>query len=389
MKFTHEEQLILAAFKLNPDLGSINRLNSALENVKDWSSFSKIAIERGLAPLLHKQVHKLSNAHLIPPSVKELLKQTYFRTLSRSMLMYAHFDELCKLFKDEGLNFIPLKGVYLSKNLYKDVALRQFSDMDLLFKPVDGPRALLVLDKIGYKATEDHQSVLIQSFTEIIHYMPMVKQEVSVEVHIKLHSRNTSYFLDPVKVWEKAEQYESNGFVLNRMAYNDLLIHVALHLDKHFQKSSLQFTCYLDLVNLVENKPLDFSWDNFEARCDEYNCKNEVFLHLILAERYLYLNLEPDLIAKYSYLLNPKMDKLFVNHFRGKSVKSGSVDSHLNNLSQLNFAQQIKYLVEVVFPNPEFMYSTYKIKRKYLLPLYYPYRHWIGLKGFVNAKFNS
>lgn len=382
------EQLMLSAIRLYPNLQQTDKTNQLILNVKDWKIFQEQIMQRGMGPLFYKKLDSLSNKDHIPPQIRESLKQNYFRTLSRSMLLYAHFKEIASRFEKEGLAFIPLKGVFLSDTLYKDIALRQFSDMDLLVHPEDGPKALLVLNDIGFRAAVDLQSELIKSFVEVIHYMPMIRKDVSVEIHIKLHTRKAEYFVDPEKIWAKSVPEMFQGQKINRMHPYDMLIHLCVHLDKHFLYSTLQFTCYNDVVNWTEHIQSELNWNDFIDRCKEFKAEEAVFRHLIIAREYYDLKLPENIYSKYKYLLDKKCRKLFVYHLRGKKVLTSAVDTHLGNMNQIDNLSKIKYFFDVVFPKAGFMIGTYKIRHRWMVPFYYPYRHWIGLRGLIKSILN-
>ena len=85
---------------------------------------------------------------------------------------------------------VVLKGIYLSEWLYGDIALRQFSDMDLFVKKeIRDAECLDILKNLGFKPSDGAVTEFISSQSEIVHYAPMVLNDVSVEVHIKLHRR--------------------------------------------------------------------------------------------------------------------------------------------------------------------------------------------------------
>jgi len=88
---------------------------------------------------------------MIPPAGQNQLKQAYFQTLSRSMLMYQTFAEAGQALHQAGIKYVVLKGAWLSEFLYQDTGLRQFSDIDMLIAPEDATMAIETLESIGFQ----------------------------------------------------------------------------------------------------------------------------------------------------------------------------------------------------------------------------------------------
>jgi hypothetical protein len=390
MTLTPEEKIILASVKIHPDQADIDIINKEIPDVTNWEYFAKTITERGIAPLFHIKVALLSNAGLIPDFVIDKVRKVYFKTMSRGMLLYAHFKEIATAFEKENIPMIPMKGVYLAEKMYHDIALRQFSDMDLLVSPENGEKCLQILKKIGYKSTLIAQTEFVQSLSEIVHYPPMVKNEISVEIHIKLHRNHPEYFLDPVKIFEHAQTDILNNCKVLKMDKYDMLIHLCLHLDKHFVGGSLQFTCYNDIVNYLNTYITEFDWNEMEKRVSLYQATNQVYLHLMISNKYFHLHLPDDVVTKFNHLLTDKSLKLFVNHLNGKSVSQSFVPAHLEYIGKTEgLKNKWKYFKDVTFPSKKFIRSKYKLKDNNQIYWYYFLRLLTGLKGLLNMIFRK
>lgn len=120
-----EDQLILAVVKLHTSSDELANINALVAQVEDWDYLITTIIARGLGPLLYKKLPLLPNSALIPLEVSAKLQQVYYKTFSRSMVLYEHFRNLGTAFNSQGIDVIALKGVYLSEWLYQDIGLRQ------------------------------------------------------------------------------------------------------------------------------------------------------------------------------------------------------------------------------------------------------------------------
>jgi len=382
-----EEQFILLAADIKPDQTILNRLDELIPTIRDWEVFTKMAIDRAAAPLIVDKLFKLSNAGLFPEKVLRNLKQASLRTLTRNMLLTEHFRQVIRALTEAGVPVIALKGSMLSEWLYGNINLRQFSDLDLLVPQEKGLDAVAILDKMGYVQDNLIMSEFINENTFIVHYKPMIKNGVSVEIHIRIHSETEPYQVDLQDMWQHAVPLKLHGVEALGFSPEDLLMHLCIHLDKHFIVGQFQFTCLYDIVNMLNHKGELLNWDLFEKKCIQANAVSVTYKYLLLVQKYLNGNLPSTVASKYVLLLEPKDERIFLGILRGKGVHLVT-SSFLKSMGHFdNYGKQLRYIVEVFFPSVDFMMKRYRLKSKGQLLIYYPYRHlrafkdvWITIK---------
>jgi len=377
-----EDKLILSCVKIKPSPAELDQLNQLIPLVEDWDYLAKTIIDRGIAPLLYIKLSLLANSHLIPKPITAKLQQSYYITLSRSTILYEHFKLLAGQFLANGIELIALKGIYLSEWLYQDIGLRQMSDIDLLVKPEDGEKALEVLAGMGYQSNGEDESDSDVKYGEVVHYTPLVLNGVAIEVHIKLHQDNEKYRVLVAKLWENATPVTVNNIkVLTLNAY-DLLIHTCIHLDKHFQQGHVQFTCFSDVTNLLEQNSDTFDWVELENTCKLYNCDKEVFKYILLVNKYMQATVPAAIISKYTNTLTIKEEELFLKYLSGFIGFTTGMHRHFGNFQHItSFQDKVRYFFRIIFPTKKFMLTKFQLKNPGLVYFYYPYRYFIGLKG--------
>lgn len=382
LRLQPDDELILLASDILPDKMILDRMDALIPKIRDWEAFSKIAINRASAPLMVDKLGRLTNVSQIPENVIRNLKQASLRTLTRNMLLTEHFRQVVQVFGEAGIPIIALKGVLLSEWLYGNINLRQFSDIDLLVPQDQGLEAVEILRKMGYDSNNLHLSEFIQQCTSIVHYKPMVKNGVSIEIHIRLHSENETYQVDLHRMWNQAVALPLHGVKAFSLCPEDLLMHLCFHLDKHFNSGLYQYTCFYDLVNMLNHKSDLLNWDVFEERCDEANTVQVTYKYLLLVHKYMNGRLPSSIVEKYGFLMKRKDERLFLSVLRGHGVRyyTSGVRKTLKNVSGLG--KKCRYLFDLFYPSTEFMMQRYRLKHTYQLWLYYPYRH---LKGFKSA----
>ncbi|MDD4993950.1 MAG: nucleotidyltransferase family protein [Paludibacter sp.] len=393
MKLTSEDLLILSSIKINPTIIEIEKINTLISKVNNWDYFTTTIIDRGIGPLFYKKIPLLSNRNLIPQSVYVNLQQAYFKTFTRGVVLYEHFRVLGEALSLQEIPIIVLKGIYLSEWLYQDIGLRQFSDIDLLVNEKDGLTILSLLRDLGYSpvSTESNISQFVESQSEIVHYSPMVQNGVSIEIHIRLHQSAEKYNLNIDELWKNAISVKINNIHVLALNTTDLLIHLCVHLDKHFRTGHVQFTCFNDIVNVLENCSTKIDWNVLIEISKKYNCEKNVFLYILLVNRFMNAKVPNHIVQNYSILLKKNDIQLFYKYLNGyKSiVYANQIPAHTFNIKKLpKLSQKQKYIFDIIFPSKDFMLQKYHIKNSSLFLFYYPYRYWIGVKGIFKLILN-
>jgi len=381
-----EDKLILSSIKINPSISELEQIDNLILEAKDWDYLIKTVIDRGIAPLLFKKLPSLKNRSLIPDIVQAKLQQTYYITISRGTLLLNYFQHIAKAFSNQGIPVVVLKGVYLSENLYHDIGLRQFSDIDLLVHEEDGERCLDILRNLGYRAVSALKlSEFVNSQFDTVHYTPMVLNGVSIEIHIKLHRKGEKYNLLTSELWKNAVAVTVNKCNVLALEINDLLIHLCVHLDKHFQVGKVQFTCLSDITNVLNENEAGFDWGTFTASSQLYQSEEVVFKYIVLVNKYMNAPVPTDVIDKYNYLLTEDIEQLFFKYIKGLVVPGNvSLSAHFYYLKEVTtFSNKVRYLLDVLLPSKDFMIERYKIKYSSLVIFYYPLRWSEGIKGVV------
>jgi len=399
MKLQPEDRIILLSVKIELNAIELEEINSLIPLIKDWDYLVKTIIDRGIGPLLFKKLPLLSNSSQIPENVKTKLQQSYYKTFIRSAYLYEHFKKVAEAFLEHNIPVIALKGVYLSECLYQDIGLRQFSDIDLLVKEENGLTCLSILEALGIKPFDSNVTDFIGTKSEVVHYNPMVLNDVSVEIHIKLHRKNKSYHIKVDKFLNDAVPVTINEQHVKTLSLNDLLIYLCVHLDKHFTGGNVQFTSFNDITNLLSKYENEIDWVVFTHRCKENECEMLVYKYLILINKYFNAPLPNDIIQKYLYLLKESDDEMFYKYLHGVVLPKYFVTGHLENISQIHsFPEKVRYLFELIFPPRAFMIPKYGLDPQLLMGkssplgvrgkfwwLWYPYRWWIGVKGVIRV----
>lgn len=387
MNLSSTDQLIFLSAKLRLSSTDSEQLRQILPEIESWDTTVKRLIAAGVGPLFLHKLSQIDTAHSVPKTALNILQQTYFITLKRSLLILDTFSKVVQLFTDAKIQVVALKGIHLGEWLYKDVGLRQMSDMDLLVNEADGPACLRILRENGFRSRNNNVSEMISQQSGIVHFQPMIKNNVAVEIHINLHRKRKKYHLDPHELIKRSELSTINNTSVRTLELHDLIIFLCIHLDKHFVKGEPQLTGFFDLTNILETKGDLINWDVLIDRSISYNCINEVFKYLLLTHKYFKANLPVDILNIYAFNLSVKDEILLHKYIQGEKFENFEYSSHIANLRQIKSSiEKVRYLFRVIYPDKAFMLQTYKVKHPTFFWFYYPYRHWRGVRGLLKSK---
>jgi len=429
-----EIELITASAPIHASSADIDRIDHLLYEVTDWNFLLDMMVKNCAAGLLYRKLPLLKNNNLIPIETQKLLKKAYQTTFIHNTRIYTEFVYLKEVLQLHSIPFLTLKGICMAEWLYGDIGLRQMSDIDLLIHEEDGVRCLDSLHAAGYVS---QQEFMVDAFVDAKsqnHFNPLFRNDVMVEIHIRLQNTREIYQQNLKEVWRDAVSITLNAVETLRLELSDMLIHACLHLDKHFVTEGVQFTSFNDIVNLLRGidngqqttddgkrvkskesrlkiEEIEDFWERFDAKCIQYNFADTVFTYLIVVAHYYKAPLPQYLVDKYSSLLNEEVKNRFENflagtgnEFIGRGAPKSATEAHLRHLKQLrNPVDFMRYVKGVVFPGKEFMISKYIENKEPRTKnqddrkdtsshhhiviskfwwLWYPYRYYCGIKGF-------
>ena len=146
-----EIHFVLLCACVAPDDARINRINDAAANLSmNWELVYKIAFHQRVVPLLYKNFKTIPDTGISEKTVKKF-KDAYFNNTLRNFYFTLLLLKLLQLLKKNGIPAVPFKGPVLARDIYGDLGLRQFSDLDILVASKDVSAAWKIFLKNGLK----------------------------------------------------------------------------------------------------------------------------------------------------------------------------------------------------------------------------------------------
>jgi hypothetical protein len=383
-KLYPEEKLLMLSAKINPEIHDLLAAEQLLLQVFNWEKLVDQAISRSMGPLLYKLFLHKQLKEKVPSSAFKKLEAAYYTTLRRNMLLLNAWAEVAAALALVDVKVIALKGIYLAEHLYEDIGIRQLSDIDLLVQPENGEKTLEVLTQLGYQSTENPFSTELKPDKNFVHYPPMLRDGLSVEVHIRLHRPDSAYKLNTKAFIERSEPVIINGVSAYTLSFYDQLLFLCIHSEKHFTGSKIQFSCFSDLANFLFKYSQNMDWEKLIALSRENLCETIVFKQLLLTARFFDAPIPEIYRKKYIKTVNAAHEEVFIRFLRGYMFAGHHFENFSTNIAAIKgFRKKLNFLIGNLFPPKSYMVQRYHISDEKHYRIYYIYRFYIAISSIL------
>lgn len=355
LRLSTEDTLLIncATTRVTPE-----KIEEALDYNLDWEYIVENAIHHRIAPLLYYNFKKVSD-DLVPPKVMKELRETYTEARAHNILATCGLIEILEAFLDAKIKVIVLKGMALAETVYPDMALRPFSDLDLLIFKEDLRKIEAKLSQFGYDLFRDYRLGFAQQFGSRLTYIK--ENEVSIDLHWHIADLPYSKYIPISSFWENAISVNIEGVETLILSPEDMLIHLCLHFSGHH---------YSELFWLVDISETIY-------------CYSETIDWGLLLEkirRYRIHSLMRYILRLVKELFEPPMSAFILEHLSSYKASSfeerlfdvmanpnitGSKGAMVECLLLKGIIPKMRYLSSKLFPSRDFILKQYQHKNIY------------------------
>jgi len=182
----------------------------------DWEVLLGVAEANGVLLLVHQQL--LAFGADMPGFFLDAVRET--RSAAESL--GQELEALLQEFTEHGIEALPLKGPALGLALYGDAAMRQSTDIDVLVRREDFPRAEALLLRRGFAGLGEASE----------HDRRFLRGELLVELHFELATPRFFPF-DIDDIWSRSRRADFHGQPARAMSNTDLALFLCAHGLKH------------------------------------------------------------------------------------------------------------------------------------------------------------
>jgi hypothetical protein len=275
-----EFDLLCLAVRPNADLGPIREL---LRRGVDSDTLEELAVQHGVRPNLVRSLSRLS-WELVPTTLRQALEAFQHRHLLRALSVSNELVAVTAGFSSAGIDFATFKGPILALQLYGDLALREYSDIDIIVPATQVKRAEEALAAMGYRNAQGDWAFR-QAFLRHQRQYALTRQDfdAAIDLHWAFTADPLPFPLRPSEIWPALAWVALGGRNVPTLAGEELALMLAGHGTKEAWRS-LGWVC--DFALLVERMP-DLDWSNIHARARRNGSGLSVLLATAMARKLL------------------------------------------------------------------------------------------------------
>lgn len=222
-----ELRLILEIIKIENN----NNIRKEMFCNINWDKFIELAIHHRVYPLIYSKVKKM-HIEWIPNEVFHSLYGEYQRNTFQMLQLSGEMELVSKLFSENSLRILFIKGPAIAADLYGDISLRTSKDLDILIQLSDLEKADALLLDFGYQREVD----IIENFDEkrtshdVKYYHPI--KQIQLEIHWRLHPHpmNVPSFND---LWVRRRKSNLTSYPVYYFGEADLFLYLITHGCRH------------------------------------------------------------------------------------------------------------------------------------------------------------
>ena len=347
----------------------------------DWAAWLDAVRAQALAPLLY---HILCGRAIMPAAIEEGLQVAYFENARDNALRFHELGRVLRHLAATGVQVVLLKGAALAETVYHDIAARPMGDLDLLVQREDVMPALGALSELGYTPThaEAFAGVTLD-FENEVQLLKPGPVDTLIEIHWSLlNSPHYQHKLPMAWFWESALPVQVEGGTALALGPEALLLHLCAHLALHHGSSGARWLH--DVAEVVYGFRDRLDWEQVLTRAQAWDLVLPV--QQVLGRVALDWQAPiPGGIQQRLSALQPSPAEMRVNAWLTAPARPVAQRFWADLASMPAWRDRLRYGWSSLFPSASYMRQRYGISHLLLLPLAYPYRWLLGVRGAVSV----
>lgn len=232
----------------------------------DWRSFARACDYHDVAPFIYFRLRGLADGG-VPPGLMEHVRLRYLEGSGRNYHLAQKLVDLTSLLEEQQIPVLAYKGPTLALAAYGNLALRSYSDLDVVVRPEHLQKALGAMVRCGFEITPSWWNPCRPEkpgYLERNHEIPLRAPDKSyfVDLHWQLAAYEIRAFrLDVEQVCSRAERIELLLTGISTLCREDLFLALCCHGTWH---RWVRLKWLLDVAELLQNAER-LNWSRVEA----------------------------------------------------------------------------------------------------------------------------
>lgn len=265
------------------------RARAIIDRGVDWQRATYMASVQAVMPLLYRYLSSEFEGAL-PADAIGNLRRAFYGNSVRNLHLARELARLTALLERGGVQALALKGPALAMAAYGAVAMRQFTDLDLLVRKSEAPRAVELLLKEGYAPRAGYELADLGRPGAYEIALARAGALTEIDLHWRLIPPYFPLALDGEELWRRAVPVEIEGAAVRTLAPADHLLYLCAHGAKHGWQA-LGGIC--DLAELIRASAracvpaYSIDWDELGAQAERAGARRALWLGVLLAHELL------------------------------------------------------------------------------------------------------
>jgi hypothetical protein len=361
-----------------------------LENLtpENWTTLISEAGRHRIAPLLYSKIKLAEAESMIPTDILHKLRKKYMVNAYRNTVLFHQLSELVARLNHKNIPVILLKGAHLAEFIYKDIALRPMSDLDILVKEEHLSEAVKIAFSAGYqfffdndpkknKTNKGYDYGIMPDFKHF-HALIHLETKCMLEIHCFISSESSPFEIPPSEIWQSAQSAVLNKNEIFLLSPEDLIIHLCLHA-AYDHLFDFGLVALYDIAITIKHYGENINWNEIQRRSSQWRTTQCLLLSLYFAKKWMGASIPDEVHGNFD------IDKMV--HIAEERIFKTSENTPLHQYyiqwrSLRSVSEKVRFMVNVLFPSRNFMVSRYlKPKRSRVLFGSYFFRFYQVFKG--------
>ena len=290
----HEFSLMLACCSVGAREWREAALSRLVEAGCNWARVLELGEHHGVLPLVYQAVREASVR--VPSEVLDELASRYDQNVRRNLRFTAELFRILDCLASAGIPAIPHKGPVLAQSVYGDLALRSFSDLDVLVPQEKVLLAKAALYGLGYAPASQflpaQERAYLATGYEYTLDGPAGRNLLEIQWDIVPRFYAIDFPMD--ELFARALPVKLAGRMVRTLSPEDLLLTVCVHAAKH---AWIRLCWLRDIAGVTRTEGLE--WSVVDRNAGKLGVRRIVGVSLMLAQRLLQASLPDAALADF------------------------------------------------------------------------------------------
>jgi len=259
--FSDEFRILLSCCRAND--GYRESETELLEGQLNWERVLALSDFHGVTPQLHRSLN-IKRLWDAPAEIRAELEARFKTNAWKSLRLTSELFRVLDCLQSVGILAVPYKGPALAEMLYGDVAMREYSDLDVLLRAEEVGRSKEALRLIGFTPAMPLPAAQERAYvgTGYEYTFDGSASKNMLEIQWNFVPRFFAVDFEMEKILSRCGSVSIAGRTFPSLREEDLLLALCVHGAKHLWKR----VCWLrDIVGLMERPKLDWAYVRQEA----------------------------------------------------------------------------------------------------------------------------